>query len=111
MQNGEVRTMWLASDLLSAAAKTLRTIMHKRWDIELNAFHQLKTYYHADHCFCHRAVEAVFLLNILAFNMREMFIYRRCSVMKKHPMTLRDITLCMLQSLTMQDVRHCFDSS
>ena len=111
MPNGEVKTMWLASDLLSEDAQTLRTIMHKRWDIELNAFHQLKTYYHVDHCFCHRAVEAMFLLNIFAFNMREMFIYRRCSSMKKDTMALRDITLCMFQSLTTDDLRHCFDSS
>jgi hypothetical protein len=27
--------------------------MHKRWDIENNVFHQLKTEWHLDHCFLH----------------------------------------------------------
>lgn len=69
--------MWLVTTLESADYKTLWQMMHKRWDIEENAFHQLKTYYHAKHCYCKNAVETVFYLMILGFNMRELYLYRR----------------------------------
>ena len=52
-------------------------MMHRRWDIEENGFHQLKTYYHAKHCYCRDAVETIFNLIIIGFNVRELYLYRR----------------------------------
>ena len=66
-----------STTLMNTPPQLLWQMMHKRWDIEENAFHQLKTYYHADHCYCHSAVEVIFLLMLIAFNMRELYLYRR----------------------------------
>ena len=66
----EDRFIWLVTTLMNTPPQLLWQMMHKRWDIEDNAFHQLKTYYHADHCYCHSAVEVIFLLMLIAFNMR-----------------------------------------
>ncbi len=67
----------MVTTLEAADYRTIWQMMHKRWDIEENAFHQLKTYYHAGHCYCHAGTEVILLLMILAFNMRELYLYRR----------------------------------
>ena len=46
------RFMWLVTTLEAADYRVLWEMMHRRWDIEENGFHQLKTYYHAKHCYC-----------------------------------------------------------
>lgn len=51
------RWMWLVITLEYADYRVLWEMMNRRWDIEENGFHQLKTYYHAKHCYCHTAVE------------------------------------------------------
>lgn len=71
------RRMWLVTTLEQAGYRVLWEIMNRRWDIEENGFHQLKTYYHAKHCYCHNAVEVIFNLMIIGFNMRELYLYRR----------------------------------
>ena len=48
-------------------------MMHKKRDIEENAFHPLKTYYHAKHCYCHKAVEVISLIILIAFNIRGLY--------------------------------------
>ena len=52
--------------------------MHKRWDIENNVFHQLKTEWHLDHCFLHSptGVETVLMFMILAFNLMQLYFFR-----------------------------------
>ena len=61
----------------AVAAEIIWKIMHKRWDIEENGFHILKTYYH-DHCFIHNpiGIEAAFMFMIMAFNLSEMFMFK-----------------------------------
>ena len=54
------RFMWLVTTLEAADYRVLWEMMHRRWDIEENGFHQLKTYYHAKHCYCRDAVETIF---------------------------------------------------
>ena len=71
------RWMWLVTTLEQADYQVLWEMMNRRWDIEENGFQQLKTYYHANHCYCHAAVEVVFDLMIIGFNMRELYFYRR----------------------------------
>lgn len=73
----EEHWMWVVTTLETASSQVLWEMMHKRWDIEENGFHQLKTYYHADRCYCHAAVEVIFILIIMGFNMRELYLYRR----------------------------------
>lgn len=71
------RWVWLATTMEQTDYHILWEMMNRRWDIEENGFHQLKTYYHAKHCYCHMAAEAVFTLIIIGFNMRELYLYRR----------------------------------
>ncbi len=75
--------MWLVTTLLTTGYQILWKMMHKQWDIENNAFHQLKTCYHAKHCYCHSAVEAIFLLQLIAFNIRKLYLFRRMSGFEK----------------------------
>jgi len=63
----EENWMWLVTTNEVIPYETLWEMMHKRWDIEENAFHQLKTYYHAKHCYCHAGMEVIFLLTLIAF--------------------------------------------
>lgn len=69
--------MWVATTLELADYRIIWEMMNRRWDVEENGFHQLKTYYHAKHCYCHTAVEVIFGLMIIGFNMRELYLYRR----------------------------------
>ena len=71
------RFMWLVMTLETADYRVLWEMMNRRWDIEENGFHQLKTYYHAKHCYCHDAVETISNLIIIGFNVRELYLYRR----------------------------------
>ena len=71
------RFMWLVMTLETADYRVLWEMMNRRWDIEENGFHQLKTYYHAKHCYCRDAVETIFNLIIIGFNVRELYLYRR----------------------------------
>jgi hypothetical protein len=52
--------------------------MHNRWHIENNAFHQLKTEWHLDHCFLHSpaGVETVLMFIIIAFNLMQLYFFR-----------------------------------
>ena len=65
--------MWLVTTLKQGNSRVLWKMMNRRWDIEENGFHQLKTYYHAKHCYCHAATEVIFDLMIIGFNMRELY--------------------------------------
>jgi hypothetical protein len=54
-------------------------IIRARWHIENTCFHQWTKYWHLSHIFRHtaRALTAVLLLWTLAFNLLQLFIYRR----------------------------------
>lgn len=73
--------------------QTLWKMMHRRWDIEENAFHQLKTYYHGKHCYDHKAVEVIFEIMILSFNIRELYLYRRMKGFRESKITRKSVTL------------------
>jgi hypothetical protein len=90
----QVKEMWVATTCSDAVpAEIIWRIMHKRWDIEENGFHILKTYYHAKHCFMHDSVgiEAVFMLMIIAFNMTEMFMFKCLRNFRKKKMLRIDV--------------------
>jgi hypothetical protein len=56
--------------------KPFVTFGHKRWDIENKAFNELVNDWHADHVYkhCPTAIEACWLLTMLAYNLFETFI-------------------------------------
>lgn len=99
------RFVWLVTTLASTPPQLLWEMMHKRWDIEENAFHQLKTYYHAGHCYCHSAAEVIFLLMLIAFNMRELYLFRRLKNFRKRNITLKSVTRLFCDQLLLQDFR------
>ncbi len=101
----EVREVWLATTMENVSPKILWEIMHRRWDIEENVFHQLKTYYHAKHCYCHAAVEIIFLLIILAFNIRELYLYRRLHGFRTSHITRKSVTRIFCDNLLTEDFR------
>jgi hypothetical protein len=92
--NTEIKEMMVATTLSKMVpAEIIWEIMHKRWDIEDNGFHILKTYYHADHCFMHDsvAIEAIFMLMIIAFNLTEMFLFKCLRDFRKKKMLRIDV--------------------
>lgn len=100
----QMREVWLMTTLEQADCRTLWKMMHKRWDIEENGFHQLKTYYHAKHCYCHGAAEVIFQLMLLAFNMREMYLYRRVRGFHESRMTRKSINRKWRDDLLLEKV-------
>lgn len=69
-----LREIWCATSAADINPQTIRTMMVERWDIENNVFRQLKTGYHADHCYCHRALEQFLFILIVAFNITQLYV-------------------------------------
>lgn len=86
------RWMWLVTTLEQTAPEILWEMMNRRWDIEENGFHQLKTYYHAKHCYGHAAVEVIFNLMIIGFNMRELYLYQRIQRFEESGITRKSVS-------------------
>lgn len=99
----EINWMWLITTNERVPYEILWEMMHKRWDIEENAFHQLKTYYHAKHCYCHAGVEVIFLLTLIAFNIRELYLYRRIHGFKESRVTRKSITRIFRDDLLLEN--------
>lgn len=100
-----VSWMWLVTTSEVIPYEILWKMMHKRWDIEENAFHQLKTYYHAKHCYCHEGMEVIFYLMLIAFNMREMYLYRRIHGFRKSGITRKSVNRIFCDDLQTEDLR------
>lgn len=80
------------------SAQVIWEMIHKRWDIENNGFRELKTKWHIDHCFMHdpRAIEAIVLFIVLAFNLFQLYLFRRVQGFRE---------LGMTQSLVVEELR------
>jgi hypothetical protein len=84
---GEILNEKTVTHIVTTASKTtlptksLWRIMHRRWDIENKIFHDLKTYWGFKHSFHHKenAFMAMRWLIVLAFNLFNLFYYRRIS--------------------------------
>lgn len=89
----EIKEGWIITTDKFTSAQTLWKIMHKRWDIENNAFHQLKTEWHLDHCFLHSptGVETVLMFIIIAFNLMQLYFFRCIRYFRKKRMLQVDI--------------------
>lgn len=74
----EFKESWIITIDKFTSSETLWKIMHKRWHIENNAFHQLKTEWHLDHCFLHSptGIETVLIFIIIAFNLMQLYFFR-----------------------------------
>ena len=91
--------MWISSTAgKHVTAQVIWQIAHKRWDIENNGFHELKGSWHIDHCFEHNAVaiEAIFYICIMAFNLFQLFIFRCIHHFRKQNITQRSVAEDML---------------
>lgn len=93
----EMKEGWIITTDKITSVKTLWKIMHKRWDIENNAFHQLKTQWHLDHCFLHspNGVETVLMFMLIAFNLMQLYFFR----------CIRGFRKKMLQIDVIEDIR------
>jgi hypothetical protein len=105
---GKTPSTWCFAIIGKAAGKisclTALRIIRARWHIENTAFHQWLQYWNLGHVFRHtsNALLAVLLIWILAFNLLQLFIYRRLkrSRRPKDPTdTIRHIVEVMLRDL------------
>jgi len=102
-KNGKKSTWVMA--IVGKARKASRLmalrIMRARWQIENTAFHQWVTKWNLDHCYRHtaNAVTAVMHIWILAFNLMQLFFYRRLRKPRRgRPVT--DTVIAMVRKLT-----------
>ena len=86
--------------------RTALQIIRSRWHIENTAFHQWIKYWHLGHVFHHtqNALMAVLFLWTLAFNLLQLFIYRRlgrCRRPKDPTDTIRHLVEVMLREVAL----------
>ncbi|WP_243158873.1 transposase, partial [Clostridium cochlearium] len=89
----EIKEAWIITTDKLTSVETLWKIMHKRWDIENNAFHQLKTEWHLDHCFLHSptGIETILMFILIAFNLMQLYFFRCIRNFRKKRMLQIDI--------------------
>ncbi|WP_396276535.1 transposase [Haloimpatiens lingqiaonensis] len=89
----EIKESWIITTDKLTSVETLWEIMHKRWDIENNAFHQLKTEWHLNHCFLHSptGIETVLMFIIIAFNLMQLYFFRCIRNFRKKYMLQIDV--------------------
>jgi hypothetical protein len=88
------------------ARRTALQIIRSRWHIENTAFHQWVQYWNLAHVFRHtqNALMSVLLLWTLAFNLLQLFLYRRlgrCRRPKDPTDTIRHIVEVMLRDMAL----------
>ena len=98
--------MQLVTALEEARYETLWEMMNHIWNIEENGFHQLKTYYHAKHCYCHGATEVIWNLLIIGFNMREIYLYRRIHGFIKRGISRKSVSRIFCDDLQTEKVKN-----
>jgi hypothetical protein len=107
----ESREMWCITTLdESTSAHTVWLIMRKRWDIENNGFRMLKTYFNADHNYVHgkRANEKILLFILTAFNLMELFLFRRLKDFRKRKLLRIDIVTTLWDQLHLYSMTKYF---
>lgn len=89
----ELKEGWIITTDKFTPVETLWKIIHRRWDIENNAFHQLKTEWHLDHCFLHSptGIESILMFIIIAFNLMQLYFFRCIRGFRKKNMLQIDI--------------------
>jgi hypothetical protein len=105
------REAWCITTLAkSISAHTVWLIMRKRWDIENNGFRMLKTYFHADHNYVHGkdTNEKVLLFILIAFNLMELFLFRRLIKFRESRMLRIDIVSTLFDELYVHNMSSYF---
>lgn len=74
----ELKEVWIITTNKNICTETIWKIIHKRWDIENNVFHQLKTQCHFGHCYVHSptGIDAIVGFMIIAFNLTQLYFFR-----------------------------------
>jgi hypothetical protein len=89
----ETQVIYLVTTLPKEIVKplTIWKIAHRRWDIENNVFHDLKSNWNFDHCYIHEphAILVLWLIFAMAFNLLLLFVERnlRLEELKEVPNT------------------------
>ena len=107
------REAWCITTLHKGiTAHTVWLIMRKRWDIENNGFRMLKTYFHADHCYVHAkdSNEKILLFILIAFNLMELFLFRRLKNFRELKMLRINVLSSMFDELLLYDFSSYFSS-
>lgn len=89
----EFKEVWIVTTNKNIDNKTLWKIIHSRWHIENNGFHQLKCQWNLKHCYFHSptGIEAVMMFIITAFNLMQLFFFRCLRGFRKKKMLQIDI--------------------
>ena len=61
--------------------------------------------YYAKHCYCHAAVEVIFNLMIIGFNMRELYLYRRIQKFARSRITRKSVSRIFRDDLLTEKVK------
>lgn len=99
------KEVWVVTTLgKHVSARHIWKMAHQRWDIENNGFRELKTKWHIHHCFMHhpRAIEAILILIMIAFNLFQLYIFRRVKDFRAMNMTQS----VLVEELRIDAVRH-----
>jgi len=105
------REAWCITTLNKGiSAHTVWLIMRKRWDIENNGFRMLKTYFNADHNYVHgkEANEKILLFILTAFNLMELFLFRRLKDFRKRKLLRINIVTTLFDQLFLYNMARYF---
>ena len=110
---GKVKTReaWCITTLSNEIyAHTVWLIMRKRWDIENNGMRMLKTFFNADHNYVHgqEANEKILTFILIAFNLVELFLFRKLENFRKLRLLRIDILTTIYDELLIIDVSDYF---
>jgi len=106
-----LREAWCITTLNKGiSAHTVWLIMRKRWDIENNGFRMLKTYFHADHNYVHGkdTNEKILLFILTAFNLLELFLFRRLKNFRERRLLRIDILSTLFDQLLLYNMSAYF---
>ena len=107
-RGSDAQHVWCAAVVGTAARhlpiRTVHRLQRSRWHVENSAFNQWTQYWNLEHVFRHtpNAVRAVMLLWVLAFDLLQLFVYRRL----RRPRTPQDPcdTICSIVDQLVADV-------
>jgi len=75
--------------------------------IENNIFRQLKTQWHMSHCFIHDEIglEATLMFMIIAFNLMQLFFFRRLRTFRKKKLLQVEVIERMIKEMMLYDAK------
>jgi hypothetical protein len=103
----ETNKIWLITTAKHIAVGTLWKMIHARWDVENNIFHQLKTEWHMDHCFIHHknGLEAALKFQIVAFNLMQLYFFRRLKDFRQRRLLQVEVIERIIKEMVVYDAQ------